>query len=112
MQLQDLEVFNSVPFLFWAKDEQGVHLFGNKVICDLAGEDVLGKTDHDLIWAKDADALQAHDRRVMESGQTEYLHEYVQQSQQGQATLNVCKWAGELDGKKCCFGISFVISNG
>ncbi|MEB3322339.1 MAG: PAS domain-containing protein [Synechococcaceae cyanobacterium] len=98
-----------MPFLLWVKDENGYHLFGNKAICDLAGENVLGKRDNDLIWANDAEALQAHDRKVLESGKTEYLHEYVQKSSNGQATLNVCKWAGELDGQKCCFGISFVI---
>jgi PAS domain-containing protein len=111
MRLQDLEAFDSVPFLLWAKDENGKHLFGNKAICDLAGENVVGKRDNDLIWANDAESLQAHDRKVLESGKTEYLHEYVQKSRHGQATLNVCKWAGELDGRKCCFGISFVINN-
>jgi hypothetical protein len=38
------------------------------VICDLAGEDVVGKTDRELVWAKDADALQAHDKRCWRPG--------------------------------------------
>jgi PAS domain-containing protein len=109
MHIEDLEIFNEMPFLFWVKDAEGKHLFGNKVICDLAGEDVVGKTDRELVWSRDADALQAHDRQVLESGKTSYIHEYVQQSHHGEATLNVCKWAGDLDGRKCCFGISFII---
>lgn len=79
------------------------------MICDLAGEDVTGKTDYDLVWADDAATLQAHDRKVLESGATEYLHEYVQKSSDGHATLNVVKWAGDLDGTPCTFGISFII---
>ena len=109
MKLKDLEVFNQMPFLFWVKDKEGKHLFGNKVINDLAGEDVVGKTDRELVWAKDADALQAHDRQVLETGTTSFIHEHVQKSRHGDATLNVCKWAGDLDGERCCFGISFII---
>ena len=109
MNIQDLEVFNEMPFLFWVKDEGGRHLFGNKVICELAGEDVVGKTDRQLIWAKDADKLQADDKQVLATGKTSFIHEHVQQSVQGNATLNVCKWVGDLDGKRCCFGISFII---
>jgi hypothetical protein len=33
----------------------------------------------------------------------------VDESGQGKATLSVCKFVGELDGKKCVFGVSFVI---
>ena len=109
MQIKDLEIFNEMPFLFWVKDAEGRHLFGNKVICDLAGEDVVGKTDHDLVWREDADALQAHDRQVLETGKTSYIHEHVRQSVHGDASLNVCKWVGDLDGQRCCFGISFII---
>jgi PAS domain-containing protein len=109
MRTEDLEIFNEMPFLFWVKDEEGKHLFGNKVICELAGEDVVGKTDRQLPWAKDADALQAHDKQVLETGETSFIREHVQQSSRGDARLNVCKWVGNLDGKRCCFGISFVI---
>jgi hypothetical protein len=33
----------------------------------------------------------------------------VRQSVHGDASLNVCKWVGDLDGQRCCFGISFII---
>ena len=73
MQIKDLEIFDEMPFLFWVKDADGRHLFGNKAIYDLAGEDVVGKTDHDLVWRKDADALRAHDRQVLEAGKTSFI---------------------------------------
>jgi PAS domain S-box-containing protein len=109
MRLAELQIFNEMPFLMWAKDAEGRHLFGNTVICELAGEDVTGKTDDELVWADDAAELQAHDKKVLETGKTEYLHEFVQKSVDGEETLNVVKWAGELDGVPCTFGISFTI---
>jgi hypothetical protein len=92
------------------KDAEGRHLFGNKVICDPASEDVLGKADQDLVWRKDANAQQAHDRQVLETAKTSYIHEQVWQSVHGDPTLNVCNWVGELDGQRCCFGISRIRS--
>ena len=56
-----------------------------------------------------ADALQTDDHRVFETGEPSFQHEYVDKSSRGKATLNVCKWLGELDGEKRCFGISFTI---
>jgi hypothetical protein len=37
------------------------------------------------------------------------IYDQVQQSIHGDATLNVCKWVGDLDGQRCCFGVSFII---
>jgi PAS domain-containing protein len=109
MQLADLEVFRDVPFLFWVKDESGRYVWANQAIRQLANEDVVGKTDRELVWSDNAEALQAADERVFATGKPIFLHESVDKSSQGNATLNVCKWLGELDGKKCCFGISFSI---
>jgi PAS domain-containing protein len=109
VQIKDLEVFNEMPFLCWVKDANGGHLFGDKAICDLAGEDVVGKADRDLVWRKDADALRAHDRHVLESGRTSFIQEHVRQSAHGDASLDICKWVGDLDGRRCCFGNSFII---
>jgi PAS domain-containing protein len=109
MEIKDLEVFDEVPFLFWVKNENGTYLWGNRAICKLAGENVVGKTDRDLIWSDNANELQADDKKVFESGRPSYLHEYVDKSRQGTATLNVCKWIGEFENEKRCFGISFVI---
>lgn len=109
METKDLAAFNDAPFLFWVKDEAGKYLWGNRKISQLAGEEVAGKTDRDLVWAASAEALQAADRKVFESGDPSYLHERVDKSSQGNATLSVCKWLEDLDGKKRCFGISFTV---
>lgn len=109
MKAKDVEIFNEMPFLFWVKDEEGRYLWGNRIISQLAGEDITGKKDADLVWKANAQSLVADDQQVFASGKPRFLHEYVDQSSRGKATLNVCKWLGEFEGKKRCFGISFVI---
>jgi PAS domain-containing protein len=108
MNTKDLGIFDEMPFLFWVRDEEGRYLFANRAVLQMAGEDVSGKTDRDLIWAGDAEALRAADKRVFETGKPMFLHESAN-TPGGQVTLGVCKWRGELDGKKRGFGISFVI---
>jgi hypothetical protein len=73
----------------------------------MAKEDILGKTDHELIWADNADALRTDDKQVLETGKPLFLHEYVDKP--SKATLSVCKFVGEFDGKRCAFGVSFII---
>jgi PAS domain-containing protein len=109
MRLAEIEAFRDVPFLCWAKDENGKYLWCNQAGKQLAGEEVVGKTDRDLVWAESADQLLANDQKVFQSGKPVFSHEKIDQSKRGGATLNVCKWLGDLDGKKCCFGISFTI---
>ena len=111
MRSDELKVLNEMPFLFWAKDEEGTYVWGNKTINDFAGENVVGKTDYELQWSADADRLREDDKRVWKTGKTEYVHEYVDRSKRGRATLNVCKFIGDLDGKRCVFGVSFVIED-
>ena len=109
MQITDLEAFRDVPFLCWVKDEEWRYLWGNRAICELAGEDVAGKKDDQLVWKANAEALVKNDQAVLASGQPHYMHERVDHSGHGQATLSVCKWVDELDGRRLVFGISFVI---
>lgn len=109
MKTNDLGLFKDVPFLFWVKDEQGKYLWGNQAIDDLAKQKVAGKTDYELPWAADADGLRVADKKVMATGKPQFVHEQVQKP--SGVTLSVCKWAGELDGQKRCFGISFVIES-
>ena len=107
MQSRDLEIFNEMPFLFWAKDEESRYIWGNRVINQLAGRSVVGKTDSELPWAESADSLRANDRQVLEKGKPVFTNEHIDTPRK--ATLSVCKFPGELDGKRCTFGISFVI---
>ena len=109
MHIKDLEAFQNVPFLVWVKDEDWRYLWGNAAICDLAGENVIGKLDSELVWKADADALVRNDKDVLASGKPLFIHELVKHSDHGRAILSVCKWVDELDGRRLVFGISFVI---
>ncbi len=109
MKSEDLSVLDSMPFLFWAKSEEGVYLWGNKTINEFGGGSVVGKTDYQLPWADTADSLVEHDNKVLASNKPGYVHELVHKSAKGEATLNVCKFPAELDGVRCTFGVSFVI---
>ena len=112
MHGKDLEIFNQMPFLFWVKDAGGRYVWGNRVINRLAGEDVTGKTDADLVWAADAEGLREADRRVWETGEPSFVHEFVAKSSSGQVTLNVCKFMGDFEGERHVFGVSFIIEDG
>jgi PAS domain-containing protein len=109
MQVRDLQAFENVPFLVWVKDEDWRYLWGNRALFKFAGEDVVGKKDSDLVWKENADALVRNDKDVLASGEPHYIIEQVDHSDHGKATLSVCKWVDELDGRRLVFGISFVI---
>jgi len=109
MQVNDLAAFENVPFLAWVKDEDWRYLWGNRAISDLAGESVIGKLDSELAWKADAEALVRNDKEVLASGEPHYIIEQVAHSSHGKATLSVCKWVDDLDGRRLVFGISFVI---
>jgi hypothetical protein len=94
MRTEDLEPFRNAPFLLWAKDADGVYVWGNRTIDELAGETVTGKPDSELAW-----------------GEPMFVHEHVQRSHRGDAVLSVCKWSDDLDGEPHAFGISFVIES-
>ena len=100
MQSKDLEIFNEMPFLFWVKDEEGRYLWGNRTISEFAKEDIAGKTDAELMWSDNAEALKAADKKVLDTGEPLFLREYVGNSGKGKSTLNVCKFVGEFEGKK------------
>ena len=109
MKIAELEAFRHVPFLVWVKDEDWRYLWGNDAINQLAGENVIGKLDNDLVWKANAEALVKNDEEVLATGQPHYIHERVDHSDHGKATLSVCKWVDDLEGRRLVFGISFVI---
>jgi PAS domain S-box-containing protein len=68
-----------VPHGIFAKDAAGRHIFANPALAELAGlsiEEVLGKTDFDLVSDKaQAEAYLADDRAVMQSGSKMFISE-------------------------------------
>ncbi|MEO1003712.1 MAG: hypothetical protein AAFX65_11450 [Cyanobacteria bacterium J06638_7] len=109
MRLSDLEPFKQVPFYFWAKDGNGVYLWGSEPMDRFAGGSVAGRGDSDFgpsaESAATAASLQANDRLVRESGQPLFTHERIE----GAGNVSVCKWAGMLEGIPVTFGISFLV---
>ncbi len=64
-------VLDSLPlFIFW-KDRNCIYLGCNQAFADAAGlsgpEDIIGKSDRELIWADQADHFQGDDRFVMDN---------------------------------------------
>lgn len=109
MNEADLKAFDNMPFLFWIKNSEGVYIFANEEIRKLADGEIIGKTDFELPWAKDAEKLREADKKVLETGKTQYIHEFVDEAGRGRIKLNVCKFAAEYEGNMCAFGISFEV---
>ncbi|MEM7121542.1 MAG: hypothetical protein AAF563_09725 [Pseudomonadota bacterium] len=45
----------------------------------------------------------------MRKGKPDFMREHVDKSGKGNEMLSVCKFMGGLDGKRRCFGVSFLI---
>ena len=107
MTSNELEIFNEMPFFFWVKDEEGTYLWVNKALAEMSESDIVGKKDSELPWASEADKLREHDLKVLQTGKPIYLHEYVAEPHED--NLSVCKFVGDFEGRRCTFGVSFVI---
>ena len=109
MRLSDLEPFKGVPFYFWAKDADGTYLWGSAEMDRFAGVPVAGKADTDFGAGAESEetaaTLQENDRKVLNSSEPLYTHEDIE----GAGRVSVCKWAGELDGERVTFGVSFLV---
>ena len=109
MRSKDLEVLDQMPFFAWAKDEEGTYLWVNRALAGFAGKEMVGKTDRELPWTSDAATLRAEDKQVLETQKTLCGQVHIAESSHGAANLSYCKFAGELDGKKCTLGVSFIV---
>jgi PAS domain S-box-containing protein len=65
------EVLKLLPGSIYLKDAKGTYLGCNEFQAKMAGFDnpdhIIGKTDYDLPWKNDADAIRATDKRIMNS---------------------------------------------
>ena len=68
-QLKDL--LDKITVHYWWKDKDGKYLGCNKNVISLLGlksqDEILGKTDHEMVWHEDADKLVYNDQVVMNS---------------------------------------------
>ncbi|MTI16018.1 hypothetical protein E1162_02055 [Rhodobacteraceae bacterium RKSG542] len=102
---------DQMPFFFWVKSSDGVYIWANKALHDMAGEAVVGKTDHQLPWAENADKLVEHDNKVLKEGAMATMTEFVKQTPRGPLRLHVCKFPLEYGGEVCTAGVSFTIND-
>ena len=61
-------LFDLAPVIVFTKDTAGVYTSANTVMCDLAGRDIVGLTAAEVFGVAVADALNTHDRQVLEGG--------------------------------------------
>ena len=65
------QILKQLPGICFVKDKNSVYLASNETFAKNSGfdlKDVAGKTDHDMVWKKFADAYIADDQRVIQSG--------------------------------------------
>ena len=86
MQFENKKVYfknilHQTPVSVYWKDRNSVYLGCNQLQADIAGfaspDDMIGKTDYDMLWGHEAEALRATDKRIIETGQPEELIEAV-----------------------------------
>ncbi len=81
-------ILDNIPQRVFWKDRTSTYLGCNRAFANDAGfadpQSVVGKTDHDASWRKQAEAYRADDRRVMESGQPRLNKEEPLRTAEGQ----------------------------
>jgi PAS domain S-box-containing protein len=90
-------VMNNIPqFIFW-KDRNSVYIGGNTNFAKAKGfskpEEILGKTDKDIVWNKEeADLYREYDRKIMDSNTPQYhIIEQQKQADGKQAWIDTSK---------------------
>jgi PAS domain S-box-containing protein len=67
------DILDHSPAAIFLKDLEGRYIFANRSCQEVLGkkrQEIIGKTDHELMPARLADTYRAHDVQVMESGQS------------------------------------------
>lgn len=68
------QIIDSVPASIYWKDKDGLYLGCNNYMAQMAGakirEDIIGKSDHELPWSKEAPNIRSTDLFVMNSGKS------------------------------------------
>ncbi|MDD2720810.1 MAG: bacteriohemerythrin [Gallionella sp.] len=101
-------VIDAVPMRIFWKDRESRYLGCNPLFARDAGkstpDELLGRDDHDMGWAEQAELYQADDRQVMESGVAKLNYEEPQTTPDGQAIwlrtskVPLCNVRGETIG--------------
>ena len=80
-------VIDTLPVRVFWKDTESRYLGCNDLFARDAGLDsprqVVGCTDHDLVWGREAEQFRADDLSIMQSGRSRLAHEYAHGSASG-----------------------------
>jgi len=100
-------VIHQFEVYLFSKDSKGKFLFCNDKFAEAAGldsaEQILGKTDHDLVWRHQASIFQAGDQKVLQGETFVNIHEVMLQSKKISDIL-VCK-SQLLNKSNKCTGV-------
>jgi PAS fold len=111
--LEQLHVLADMPFLVFVKDEELKYVWGNKCFLELVGfgslDELVGKSDHELIWSGYADTLNENDRLAMSGGKPVNLTESSDIPGKGKVGGRVCKFPTIVDGKRCLMGVALLM---
>lgn len=81
MKIDPYKILNTIDQYVFSKDQNGRYTYVNDQFAQIAGvssaNDVLGKTDHELIWCDQADLYHAADKEVL-LGKSFYKQEQIQ----------------------------------
>jgi PAS domain S-box-containing protein len=75
-------IMESSPAIIFIKDAQGRYLYANppfQKLCELSGEQIVGKVDRDIFPSPQADAFRSNDLKVLESGEALEFEEVAAQ---------------------------------
>ncbi len=84
-----LSIVTTIPDLVWLKDTNGVHLFCNAAFAEFFGapeEEVIGKTDYDIVDSEQADFYREKDLAVLTTGKMS-VHQATTSNRLGQSGI-------------------------
>lgn len=89
-----MEILDSIDQYVYLKDKDSVYVYANEPFAKIAGfesrNDIIGKTDHDLIWKEQAKLIQKNDKGVL-SGTPSIRSEETQTRKDGSKRIIITK---------------------
>ena len=110
--LEQLRMFADMPFLVFVKDEDLNYVWANNSFLELIDlgslDELVRKSDHELIWSGYADELNENDRAALRSGEPVTITERSDIPGKGTVGATVRKFPITLDGKRALMGIAII----
>jgi len=87
-------ILDTIPDLVFVKDTNGVYLQCNPPVAELFGctaDEIIGRSDHDLLPKEIADSFRKQDRMMLEQGKSRHNEEWVEYPDGRKALLDTLK---------------------